>query len=58
MNRNQGQVDDKEAVHRAFRAKSEAALENPENAERQDWSGLDLIIDAICAAAKRTSGPE
>ena len=25
--------------------------------ERQDWSGLRLIIDAIYAAARRSSGP-
>jgi hypothetical protein len=56
MNRHQGQVDDKAAIHQAFRAKAKAALENPENAERQDWSGLRLIIDAIYAAAQRASG--
>lgn len=58
MNQHQGQVDDKEAIHEAFRAKSKAAIENPENVEQQDWSGLRLIIDAICAAAEHVSEPE
>jgi hypothetical protein len=51
--RRQGQIADKGAIHQAFRAKSKAAHENPEHAEQQDWSGLRLIIDAICAAAQR-----
>jgi hypothetical protein len=53
MDRYQGKVADKDAIHRAFRAKSKEARENPQHAEQQDWSGLDLIIDAICAAAQR-----
>jgi hypothetical protein len=54
MDRYQGQIVGKDAIHQAFRAKSKAACENPEHAERQDWSGLRLVIDAICAAAQRT----
>jgi hypothetical protein len=54
MDRYQGQVVGKDAIHQAFRAKSKAARENPEHAEQQDWSGLRLIIDAICVAAQRT----
>jgi hypothetical protein len=54
MNRYQGQIIGKGAIQKAFRAKSRAARENPEYAEQQDWSGLCLIIDAICATAQRT----
>jgi hypothetical protein len=54
MKRYQGEVVDKEAIHRAFRAKSKAASENPQHAEQQDWNGLHLIIDAICTAARST----
>ena len=50
--RRQGEVTGKDAIQQAFRAKSKAALENPANAGQQDWSGLRLIIDAICAAAQ------
>jgi hypothetical protein len=53
MDRYQGQVTGKDAIHRAFRAKTKAACEDPRNTGRQDWSGLRLIIDAICAAAQR-----
>ena len=53
MDRYQGQVTDKGAIHRAFRVKAKAACEDPRNTERQDWSGLSLIIDAICTAAQR-----
>jgi hypothetical protein len=52
MDRYQGQIVDKDAIHQAFRAKSKAARENPRHAEQQDWSGLRLIIDAICATAQ------
>jgi hypothetical protein len=51
--RHQGQVTGKHAIQQAFRAKAKAALENPGQAGQQDWSGLRLIIDAICEAARR-----
>lgn len=54
MDRYQGQIIGKAAIHQAFRAKLKAARETPERAEQQDWSGLRLIIDAICAVAQRT----
>jgi hypothetical protein len=54
MDRYQGQVVDKGTIHRAFRAKLKAARETPGHADRQDWSGLSLIIDSICASAQRT----
>jgi hypothetical protein len=55
MNRRQGQITDKKAIHQAFRAKAKAAHDNPQHAQHQDWTGLRLIIDAICAAARHTT---
>jgi hypothetical protein len=55
MDQYQGQVTGKDAIHRAFRAKAKAASEDPQNTGQQDWSGLRLIIDAICTAAQHAS---
>jgi hypothetical protein len=55
MDRHQGQIVGKGDIQKAFRAKSRAACDNPEHVKQQDWSGLRLIIDAICAAGQRTT---
>jgi len=39
-------------IHQAFRAKYAVAIENSESIREQDWSGLSLILDAICAAGQ------
>ncbi len=52
MARYQGEVVDKGIIHQAFRTKYAVALENSESVREQDWSGLRLILDAICAAAR------
>jgi hypothetical protein len=56
MDRYQGKVVEKELIHQAFRAKYNLALKDPENAKKQDWSGLRLILDTICAAAQSAFG--
>ncbi|MEU0027887.1 HEPN/Toprim-associated domain-containing protein [Streptomyces sp. NPDC006335] len=43
----QGEVTNKGPLQNAFRAKVDEALANPEVARRQDWSGLELILDAL-----------
>jgi hypothetical protein len=56
MARYQGEVTDKKIIHQAFRAKYALALEDPENVKKQDWSGLRLILDVICASAQSAFG--
>jgi hypothetical protein len=53
----QGKFDDRDkaAIHKAFRAKVKAATSAPALADHQDWSGLQLIVDAIFAAATQTT---
>jgi hypothetical protein len=55
MNIYQGEVVDKELIHQAFRAKYALALKSPEAVKKQDWAGLRLILDEICAVASRLS---
>lgn len=43
----QGEVTDKRRIHEAFRAKVVAARAAPSLVARQDWSGLDAIIDSL-----------
>lgn len=45
----QGEVIDKSSVQRAFRAKVDAAKADPAVVSRQDWSGLELILDQLVA---------
>jgi hypothetical protein len=52
----QGEVTQKEQIHRAFRAKYAAALRDPALVSSQDWEGLRLILDAIRIAARSTFG--
>ena len=51
MKRYQGEVVEKDAVQKAFRAKSEAALGDPAVAVTQDWKDMRKILDAIRKAA-------
>lgn len=52
----QGEVVDKGRIQEAFRVKYALALQRPKIIEQQDWSGLRLILDAICFAARSAIG--
>lgn len=47
IKRYQGEVVDKGAVQRAFRAKVDLARADPAAVSRQDWSGLQLLVDTL-----------
>ena len=48
--RYQGEIVGKDEVHRRFRAKCAAALEDPECIAGQDWEGIRMILADILAA--------
>jgi hypothetical protein len=43
----QGEVVDKAALQRAFQEKLKFARADPRNVRKQDWSGLQLILDKL-----------
>ena len=45
-----GAVTGKNDIHKAFRAKAAAALQDPAAVSQQDWEGLRLILDVILTA--------
>lgn len=51
VSRYQGEITQKERIHRAFRAKCAVATDEA-GVAGQDWDGVRAIIDAICAAAR------
>jgi hypothetical protein len=55
LNMYQGEVVGKELIQRAFRAEYALALKNPEIVKNQDWTGMRLILEEICAVASRLS---
>jgi hypothetical protein len=50
VGRYHGAVTGKNDIHKAFRAKAAAALQDPAAVSQQDWEGLRLILDAILTA--------
>jgi hypothetical protein len=50
MGRYHGEITGKHDIHKAFRAKAAAALQDRTTASQQDWKGLSLILDAILTA--------
>jgi hypothetical protein len=47
LGRYQGEITGKKEIHKKFRAKYAMARAEPSLINRQDWSGLKLVIDAI-----------
>jgi hypothetical protein len=54
----QGEVISKNSIHERFREKYSLALQDPVAFEAQDWTGLKLILDAICITAASAFGGE
>jgi hypothetical protein len=51
----QGEIAEKAALHAAYRAKVEAARQNPAQMARRDWSGVQAILELIRGAFARSS---
>ncbi|MCP4308718.1 MAG: hypothetical protein GY788_28360 [bacterium] len=51
----QGEVSEKDEVHRRFRQKVAEATASPAAMVRQDWEGLDLVLDHILAVIRDTT---
>jgi hypothetical protein len=56
IGRYQGEVTNKELIHKAFRAKHKSISRDPSLLETQDWEGLRLILDAIRRAGSSAFG--
>lgn len=48
----QGEVSGKSEIHEAFRRKVAAAIDDPAVVDGQDWSGIDLLLDAVLGAVR------
>jgi hypothetical protein len=46
----QGEVTGKQTLHDAYRAKLHAAETNPSSIAKQDWSGIQAILDVVLQA--------
>ncbi|MEO6702111.1 MAG: hypothetical protein ABIP57_11525 [Jatrophihabitantaceae bacterium] len=58
LNAYQGEVANKGAVHKAFRAKVIAARRDPTLVATQDWSGLDAILNRLMDLLRTCGVPE
>lgn len=53
----QGEISDKDRVQERFRMKVAAAKLRPEVMVKQDWSGLDLVLDHLVDLVRHTTLP-